>query len=537
MDLFCRKHGISLKESEDFGRGFYVTKKIIKASTIIWNESPISYALKQGVCHYCWKKPEQSQLYRCGNCKFARYCSKHCQSEDWKQSQSHKIRCKAISKLNGKLPTVTIVAIAELLTNIQPSSNNKIQKKKSSLIHLQQSLISTMIHHWDEKTEDEKSDMNQVSLCIALYMKALHETLQSQSLSRKKKKTGDKDYQTEEFKVDMNEINMTLGIFSTNAISICDDEFNTFGIGLFPLLSMMNHSCDPNVMVKFNPCTKTAEIRALRDIKQNEQLFINYTDITVPKFMRQQALKKDYCFECKCTFCDNKSNVNEQLCIDLCCVKCGDILDGCLVDVYQCKNKKCGKKYAKYKLRQIVDDTESEYYEIKKDVEAVESGIYIKKTNLLKQCNDCLLRIDKIVGKYHWLRISLLKIKEKLQLNLNDFEGCYESNVLILEFYEKWLSPYSPYLGIQYCLTGKLLNYLIHDKCNDVYSINNCHDTDNENVDEDKKRELLSLCDKACKMFNNGLKILRVSHGDTLFVHQLTECEQTAKFNLRNVCR
>ncbi len=81
-------------------------------------------------------------------------------------------------------------------------------------------------------------------------------------------------------------------------------------LGLFPLLSMINHNCKPNIMIKFNSETKKAEIRALQNINKNEQLFINYTDITVPKFMRQRVLLKDYYFECKCLFCLNNNIEN-----------------------------------------------------------------------------------------------------------------------------------------------------------------------------------------------------------------------------------
>ena len=173
MQQFCTDHGIVLKATQECGRGIYNTKDKLLAGTIVWSESPISYALKPNVCHYCWSKPTQTaQLYRCGNCKFARYCSEQCQAKDWKHF--HKIRCKSISKLNGKIPTVTIVCIAELLVNIQPCPN--IQSS-ALLRKLQIELMPTLLHHFEHKTEDEKSEMNQVSLCIALYMKSLQKTL------------------------------------------------------------------------------------------------------------------------------------------------------------------------------------------------------------------------------------------------------------------------------------------------------------------------------------------------------------------------
>merc|ERR1740123_2407927 len=184
--------------------------------------------------------------------------------------------------------------------------------------------------------------MHQVSLCIALYLKALGQT-----------------------KINLEQINVILSQFMTNAITIYDDEFVSMGIGLFPLLAMLNHSCSPNAFVSFNHLTKSAEIRSLCEIRQGEQLFISYSDITMPKRMRKQELMRAYHFDCNCSVCTKR---DESMCIALCCKKCGSELGNDLLDEYECLNKQCRKKYKKQKLRRIVDEIETKYCEINRDV-------------------------------------------------------------------------------------------------------------------------------------------------------------------------
>ncbi len=47
-------------------------------------------------CHnyQCWKDPSPGQLQFCAGCKLARYCSKGCQKQSWKD---HKVYCKHVS--------------------------------------------------------------------------------------------------------------------------------------------------------------------------------------------------------------------------------------------------------------------------------------------------------------------------------------------------------------------------------------------------------------------------------------------------------
>eukprot|EP00026_Physarum_polycephalum_P008497 Phypoly_transcript_08585.p1 GENE.Phypoly_transcript_08585~~Phypoly_transcript_08585.p1 ORF type:complete len:482 (+),score=27.99 Phypoly_transcript_08585:45-1490(+) len=79
------------------------------------------------------------------------------------------------------------------------------------------------------------------------------------------------------------------------------------GICLFTIHSCINHSCSPNAE---NRSTKEDRVtnakvvlRALKPIKQGEELLITYIDETQSKANRQQELKAKYGFTCNCSRC------------------------------------------------------------------------------------------------------------------------------------------------------------------------------------------------------------------------------------------
>lgn len=54
----------------------------------------------------------------------------------------------------------------------------------------------------------------------------------------------------------------------------------SLGIGFDPILCSSNHSCDPNSVVVFNQ--PKLVLRAIKPIKQGEEIFMKYVDVTNP---------------------------------------------------------------------------------------------------------------------------------------------------------------------------------------------------------------------------------------------------------------
>lgn len=72
---------------------------------------------------------------------------------------------------------------------------------------------------------------------------------------------------------------------------------------IFPTISILNHSCDPNIWNRFDGPNLT--IYASRDIGNKEEIFNCYGPHfkLMPRTERQSALKQQYCFDCNCEKC------------------------------------------------------------------------------------------------------------------------------------------------------------------------------------------------------------------------------------------
>jgi hypothetical protein len=69
------------------------------------------------------------------------------------------------------------------------------------------------------------------------------------------------------------------------------------GIGIFPLLSLLNHSCAPNCAVVFNG--PVGALRTIAPVCQGEPLTINYVDLVGSTAQRRAKLADDYFFLCQ----------------------------------------------------------------------------------------------------------------------------------------------------------------------------------------------------------------------------------------------
>merc|ERR1712242_138032 len=90
-------------------------------------------------------------------------------------------------------------------------------------------------------------------------------------------------------------------IYDTNS-------FNRYGLRI--KTSRINHSCKPNAVRLGN------EIRAISNIKIGEEITISYAEESFglgmqSKEKRQDILKSDFCFICRCEFCQ-ENNDNEK---------------------------------------------------------------------------------------------------------------------------------------------------------------------------------------------------------------------------------
>ncbi|KAJ3327681.1 SET and MYND domain-containing protein 3, partial [Kappamyces sp. JEL0680] len=90
-------------------------------------------------------------------------------------------------------------------------------------------------------------------------------------------------------------------LLQSNSHAVCAEEGYAVGIGLFPRLACINHSCAPNCCISWTG--KRATLYAVQDIAAGDQLFHSYNDPFESRTVRRAALLKDYYFECNCSLC------------------------------------------------------------------------------------------------------------------------------------------------------------------------------------------------------------------------------------------
>lgn len=103
--------------------------------------------------------------------------------------------------------------------------------------------------------------------------------------------------------------------------------------GIFPKISMFNHSCNPNIRNHFDKNGLT--VYATREIKCNAEIFNCYGPMAT--FMRKEErkviLKQQYCFDCECEKCtsliDESDGFNYYICQ---AGKCGEIIPEQLIN-------------------------------------------------------------------------------------------------------------------------------------------------------------------------------------------------------------
>ena len=81
---------------------------------------------------------------------------------------------------------------------------------------------------------------------------------------------------------------------------------NTFTDGVYLQMSRVNHSCRPNAEISDSD-SNTADLRALRKIKEGDEITICYIDDDKSRWTREERsgdLKSVYNFDCACEGCD-----------------------------------------------------------------------------------------------------------------------------------------------------------------------------------------------------------------------------------------
>nr|XP_012596227.2 SET and MYND domain-containing protein 4 isoform X4 [Microcebus murinus] len=135
--------------------------------------------------------------------------------------------------------------------------------------------------------------------------------------------------------------NMTVLTTGSKENIITDSRQVRLATGIFPVVSLLNHSCSPNTSVSF--ISNVATIRASQQIGKGQEILHCYGphESRMGVAERQQKLRSQYFFDCNCPACQTEAHrvAAGPRWEAFCCNSCRAPMQG--DDVLSCGNRSC----------------------------------------------------------------------------------------------------------------------------------------------------------------------------------------------------
>uniref|UniRef100_A0A182LV99 Protein-lysine N-methyltransferase SMYD4 n=1 Tax=Anopheles culicifacies TaxID=139723 RepID=A0A182LV99_9DIPT len=312
---------LNLCESKNFGR-YVVTNQDLNAGDVVIIERPFCRLLRDVYrcirCDYCFKESIFT-LIPCESCTVAMYCTVECMDKAHKQY--HRIECPIIRdmwRIFTKLPVLSL----RVVTTAIHSYDYNLHAMMEHLSDLNEKKVNAFAMDWTTAT-----------------MRDIYDTVHV--LETNTNLRGSKDRMMRVFfttiirklllertdlgnicglDVNLSELldNLILRHLQTSAVNMHSMhymeyqpteklyEIENHASACFPLLSMLNHSCAPNV-TRVSLFDDRCAVIVSRPIPKGGQLYDNYGmhHSLMTRKERKLDLAKQYKFVCKCEACIN----------------------------------------------------------------------------------------------------------------------------------------------------------------------------------------------------------------------------------------
>ncbi|KAF8377029.1 hypothetical protein HHK36_030401 [Tetracentron sinense] len=459
--------GRCLVSSRDFSSGSLSTisnaeehemRIFYMAGDVIISQEPYAYVSNNSSDSRCEGCFSSINLKKCSACQVVWYCGSTCQKSDWKL---HRLECQALAQLSNdrrKLLTPSIRLMVRLYLRRKLQSEQVIPTTATDNYDLVEALV------------DHMSDIDEQQLVLYAQMANLVNLILKWP------------------EMNIKDITGNFSKLACNAHTICDSELRPLGTGLYPVVSIINHSCLPNSVLVFEG--SLAVVRAVQPIPRGNEILISYIETAGSTMTRQKALKEQYLFTCACPRC-LKVGLYE------------DIQESAILEGYGCEDDKCRG----FLLRDSDDKAfvcqqcglvrnKDEVKKIAREVKlmsdkastSLSSGYYLEASNMYKAIEQLQLKMC------HSLSLNLMRTREtllKILMELKDWRGALMYCRLTIPIYQRVYPRIHPLLGLQYYTCGKL-------------------------------EWLLGETENAIKTLTNALDILRITHGtNTSFTRDL----------------
>ncbi|XP_068271736.1 SET and MYND domain-containing protein 4 [Nyctibius grandis] len=354
-------------------------------------------------CHCCLRQLLAS--VPCRGCSYAKYCSQNCADVAWEQY--HRTECSLGALLltlgvfcHVALRTVLLAGFAEVSRLVEWShdGDKDLHNPEARCKHLSEALdtragtrgipgcnddgqyqssyqaVFNLLPHAEKHSPEHKflCMLSVVAICKQLQEAGLEATVLNQESSEKCEKTSGE--LSPELKTMAEAMLRHVLQLQCNAQAITVMQESGSGDGavvnkkpvrlataFFPVLSLLNHSCCPNISVSFSGTAAT--VRASQPIPSGQEIFHCYGPhrCRMGVAERQQLLSQ-YFFECRCQACldELESGVKSVVSVrnSFCCPSCRAPMQG--EDVLCCSNEACAISVSRESLSHRLRDLQQQ---------------------------------------------------------------------------------------------------------------------------------------------------------------------------------
>ncbi|XVF36853.1 hypothetical protein REPUB_Repub19eG0094200 [Reevesia pubescens] len=388
LQSYLQDRGLTVSGLPDKGRSLISTKDFYPGEIIISQEPYVcvpNNSLTESRCDGCFSK---SNLKKCSACQVVWYCGSTCQKLEWKL---HRLECQALAKLDKqrrKSVTPTIRMMVKLYLRRKLQNENVIPVSAIDNYNLVEALVS----HMPDIDENQLVLYAQMANLVNLILQCPD--------------------------IDIKDIAEIFSKFACNAHTICDSELRPLATGLYPVISIINHSCLPNAVLVFEG--RLAVVHAVQHIPKDSEG--QYDDIQESAILEGYRCRDSGCSGFLLRESDDKGFVCQQ----------------------------CGLIRNKEEIRKIASDIKALS---NKALKSSSSGNLQEAIILYKD-------IEKLQREVcHPFSISLMRTREKLLEILMQLEEWNEALAvcrLTIPVYERVYPGFHPLLGLQYYSCGKL---------------------------------------------------------------------------------
>ncbi|XP_054857256.1 SET and MYND domain-containing protein 4 isoform X2 [Eublepharis macularius] len=364
--ISCASAAVRLSVSPSKGRYLAAARDILPGETLVREEAFVSVLCPGEIlllrgsadttldepsdnedlnCHHCLRRLLAS--VPCQGCSYAKYCSQTCAQLAWKNY--HRIECS----LGGLLLTlgvfchvafraILVAGFAEVNTLTRQSCGDDLGEADVAKVSAskEQDLASVpgcdvdgryrssyravfnLLPHTEKQSPEFLflCSLSIAALCQRLEDAHLAALVCGKSISESQEgaKAAELKNLGEAMLKHMLQLRCNAQAVTTLRESgsgdkpVASSEQVRLAVGLFPVVSLLNHSCDPNTSVTFK--STTAEVRALQPIAQGQEILHCYGPhkCRMGVAERRKELLSQYFFECQCLPCRSERGSSSQ---------------------------------------------------------------------------------------------------------------------------------------------------------------------------------------------------------------------------------